>query len=715
MGTERSVRAAVIKGSVMIFNMRFSILSLVLILLSLPICTAEITDPSSISEIGLKIVHNGTVETPLFRLNKISIDLIMPQRDENQIVSFDGELIGDKFGNSLIHIEERNPPRVFHYSREFLVNISERRTISIPSTYEIPDDVKVYLKSTENIQSDDLEIRELSQSIVNNSRNDFERISMLAKWVHDNVEYKKSLANESKDARWVLENKLGTCDEFSTLFIALSRSIGIPARFVAGYSYGNNGWEEHAFSEAYLGKWIPVDATNLDVGRLDATHIKFAVSNENLIGSRIKAYGNGAEEIEWESRTDISILDYKEDKKPSYELMISSDEFVAGDSAVVIMRIKPEEYAFLRVDLQPCVSDFPFIEINDTERDVILEPGKEKIIFWRLRISEDLSENMLYSCPLVLNSKYLESKEAVLNVNTQRSKRMDEVELRAELSDPVLGYGRNETIFLHIKRLKGSNPVKIGFVSGDYFKEFYVDSEKHVTLSFKPEQLGEQEAIVYSSTGSVLVLNYVVREVEGICIDKIELPSLIKRREEGKVKLWIRNDRPSLQELKLYARFDSYEIIRNLFVRNISLIEIPFRINETGIKKFVFRLTGSDVDMKTIREIRVYDTPEIEVDALYLPCKKRASVTVYVSKDIARNIEINIGNETRAIPELIGTRTFHFDGVKDLGVSITYEDLSGESYSIKKQLKTKEEEENPIETLLRMIDEFIQILINSFS
>jgi len=713
MEMERNVRAAVIRNDVMISNMRFSILFLVLILLLPSICTADMSDPSSISGIRLKIVHNGTIEMPLFRLDKISIELIMPQRDENQIVSFDGELIRDKFGNSWIHIEERNPSRVFHYSREFFVNISERKTLTIPSTYEIPDDVRIYLKPTENIQSDDLKIRELSQSIVNNSRNDFERISKLAVWVHDNIEYKKSLGNESKDARWILENRIGTCDEFSTLFIALSRSIGIPARFVAGYSYGSNEWEEHAFSEAYIGKWIPVDATNLDVGRLDAAHIKFAVSNENLVGSRIKAYGNRAEEIEWESKTDISILDYKEGKKLNYELMISSDEFVAGDSAVVILRIKPEEYAFLRVNLQPCVSDFPFIEIDDTERDIILEPGKEKIVFWRLKVSENLPENMFYSCPLVLNSKSLELKEAVLNVNTQKSKREDEVGLRAELSDPVLGYGRNETIFLHIKRLRGSNPVKMGFVSGNYFREFYADSEKHVTFSFKPEQLGKQEAIIYSSTGSVLTLNYVVKEFEEIYIDKIEMPSIIKKGENGEVKLWIRNDRPSLQELKLYINFDSSEIIRNLFVRNISLVEIPFKINDIGIKKFVFRLTGNGVDVKTIREITVYDTPEIRVDALYFPYKKRASVTVDVSKDIARNIEINIGNETKFIPELIGRGTFYFDGVKNLEVFITYEDPSGESYSIKKLMETKEE--NPIEMLVRMISEFIQILINSSS
>ena len=680
-----------------------------------PLCRAEIIDPSSVSEIRLKIVHKGSVETPIFRLNKICIDLIMPQRDESQIVSFDGELIRDKFGNSWIYIEERNPSRVFHYSKEFQVNISERRTKSIPSTYEIQDDVKVYLKPTENVQSNDSRIKKLAESIVNNSRNDFESISRLAIWVHDNIEYNKSLGNEFKDAKWVFENRIGTCDEFSTLFIALSRSIGIPARFVAGYYYGSNEWEEHAFSEVYIGKWIPVDTTNLDVGRLDAAHIKFAVSNDNLVGSRIKAYGSKAEEIEWESKTDITILDYKEGKKLDYELMISSDEFIAGDSAIIVLKIKSEEYAFLRVNLQPCVSDFPFIEINDTEKDIILEPGKEKIIFWRVKVSENLPENMLYSCPLVLNSKSLELKEAVLNVNTQKSKREDEIELRAELSDPVLGYGRNETVFLHIKRLKGSNPVKIGVISGDYFREFYADSEEYMAISFKPEQLGEQEVIIYSSTGSALTLSYTVTEVEDIYIDKIEMPSIIKKGEEGEASLWIRSDRPSLQELKLYTGFDSSERIKSLSVRNISLVRIPFRINEIGIKKFVFRLIGSGVDIETVREVRVYDIPEVSVEALYLPYEKRASVTVDVSKDMVRNMEINIDNETRSIPELIGERTLYFDTtVENPEVFITYEDLSGERYSIKQPMERKEE--NLMEMISRMINEFIQSLMNlSFS
>ncbi len=695
--------------------MRFSIILLALISL-ITLCVAEIDDPSSLSDIKLRIVENGSIETPSFRLDKICIDLIMPQGGDNQAIGFYGESTRDKFGNKLAYIEERNPPRILYYSKEFRVNISERKTTSIPSIYEIPDDVKVYLKPTENIQSDDPGIKELSKSIADNSINDFEKISRLAIWVHDNIEYRKDLGNESKDARWVFENKFGTCDEFSTLFIALSRSIGIPARFVAGYSYGDGGWGEHAFSEAYVGGWIPVDATNLDVGRVDATHIKFAVSNDNIVSSKIKAYGADASKIVWKSKTDISVLNYTKGEKPDYELLISSDEVHAGDSAVVILKIKAGEYAVFRVNLQPCTGDIELIEIDDSEKDVILEPGRERIVFWRIRIPEKLRGSMLYTCPLTLNSKFLYPKDVTLNVNTQKQRgdESSDIEFTAELGDPTVNYGRNETIFLNIKRLRGGDPVKIGLISGNHLREFYVKSEGIITLSFKPEQLGGHEAVIYSSTGRVLTLNYTVNGDKGVYIEKIEIPSMIKKNDGGDIKLWIKNDRPSIQELKLYVNSSSSEIIKSLSVENISTVRIPLNINNTGVDRFTFRLVGSRVDIKTVRDVAVYDIPAVDFNALYSPHEKKVSVTLDVSRDTARNIEINIDNETKYIPELFGRKNIEFNmDVKNPEVTITYEDLSGMDYSLKESMEIKEE--NPLERVIRMLSEFIQALINSFS
>lgn len=688
-------------------------MTLALLLILSPSCAAEITQPSVVSDMQLRIVDNGTVESPTFRLEKVAFELLMPQRSENQVVAFDGDVKRDSLGNSWFYMEQRNPPRVFRYSNEFFVNVSEIKTTSIPKTYEIPDEVKTYLKSTEDLQAEDPEIHGLSEYITNNSRTDFERIAALAAWVHDNVVYDRSLRNESKDARWVLENRVGTCDEFATLFIALTRSIGIPARFVAGYYYGNGKWEEHAFSEVYLGEWIPVDPTNLEVGGLDAAHIKFAVSNGNSVGSRIKSYGADAERIDWRSETQIQILNYTENKKLDYELLISSDELLPGDSAVVVLRMKPDEYAFLRASLQPCVSDFPFIELDGIEKDIVLEPGKEKIISWRVDVAEDLKENMRYSCPMVLNSRFLELGEVVLNVDTRKPAGVQIVGLSAELSDSRVGYGRNETVFLHVKDIPESKPVKVGLVSGNYFREFSVDKEENIVVSFKPERLGEQEVLVYSSTGSVLILDYGVVEFEEVYIDHIRLPSVIKAGEEGEAEVLIKNNRPSPQELRLYMRFDSKERIKSLSVENQSVVRIPFKFDEVGAGKITFRLKGADIDLETKREISVYDVPELKVDAVYMPHRRKVVVTLKASRDVARNIEVRIDDNKKSLKELSGEETLEFDmDVVPPEIVVEYEDFSGESYSLQAVVETREE--GLLDRIFRAVDDFIKSLIDSF-
>lgn len=686
-------------------------LMLFLVLSSIPV--VGITQPPGVSEMQLLVVNNGSVVTPTFRLEKVALELLMPQSSENQVVVFEGDVKRDSLGNSWLYLEQRNPPKLFHYHEQFSVNVSEIRTTSLPEVYEIPDDLKVYLKSAENIQSDDHGIQMLAESLTNESRTDFERIAVLAAWVYDSIAYNKSMGQESEDAKWVLENRVGTCDEFSTLFIALARSVGIPARFVAGYHYGNGRWEEHAFAEVYLGRWVPVDPTNLEVGRVDAAHLKFAVSNNNIVGSKIKTYGADAERVEWKSDTNIQVLNYTENRKLDYELSVSSDELFSGDSAVVVLKIMSEEYVFLRASLQPCVSDFPFVELDGIEKDVVLEPGREKIIYWRLKVAEDLMENMLYTCPMVLNSRFLEPGEVVLNVTSSKSGEGEEIDLSAELSDSKVGFGRNETVFLHVGNIPASKPVRVGVVSGDFFREFSVDREENIVVSFRPESLGGQKALVYSSTGSVLTLDYVVEEFDEVFIDHITLPSMIRLGEEGEAEVLIKNNRTTSQDLKLYTILDLGEQIKSLSVGDQYNARIPLKFDDVGMKLIVFRLKGGDIDIETRREIRVYDLPELEIDAVYLPNKEKVVVTLTVTRDSARNIKIKVDNETKYLKELFGEETVEFDmQVVNSLVTVDYEDLAGGSYSIQTLAETKEE--GLLEKLFRAIGDFIRALLDSF-
>jgi transglutaminase-like putative cysteine protease len=71
----------------------------------------------------------------------------------------------------------------------------------------------------------------------------------------------------------VLKNKVGDCNEHAVLLTALLRAVGIPARVSVGLVYTRGKFFYHAWTEAYVGKWVSMDAT-LNQMPVDATHIK---------------------------------------------------------------------------------------------------------------------------------------------------------------------------------------------------------------------------------------------------------------------------------------------------------------------------------------------------------------------------------------------------------------------------------------------------------
>ncbi len=88
-------------------------------------------------------------------------------------------------------------------------------------------------------------------------------------WVVDNVEYKKvGTGWGNGDTFWACNERYGNCTDFHSLFIALARSEGIPARFEMGFpvprerSEGEIGGY-HCWVQFYLPErgWVPIDAS----------------------------------------------------------------------------------------------------------------------------------------------------------------------------------------------------------------------------------------------------------------------------------------------------------------------------------------------------------------------------------------------------------------------------------------------------------------------
>ena len=125
------------------------------------------------------------------------------------------------------------------------------------------------------IQSHDPRIAAQARRIIERERSPARVAELLTHWVHRTLHRATPQAGSVPSAEKVLENARGDCNEAATLFVALARSTGLPARTVAGLIYLNGRFYYHAWAEVYLNDWIAVDPT-FDQFPADAAHIRIA-------------------------------------------------------------------------------------------------------------------------------------------------------------------------------------------------------------------------------------------------------------------------------------------------------------------------------------------------------------------------------------------------------------------------------------------------------
>lgn len=91
-------------------------------------------------------------------------------------------------------------------------------------------------------------------------------------WVNDSL--KPDAAATPLTAAGALAARSGDAREFALLTSALLRAAGIPAHPVTGLLQHDGRFYQHAWTEVYLGRWVPVDAM-LNQFPADASHLAF--------------------------------------------------------------------------------------------------------------------------------------------------------------------------------------------------------------------------------------------------------------------------------------------------------------------------------------------------------------------------------------------------------------------------------------------------------
>jgi len=132
------------------------------------------------------------------------------------------------------------------------------------------------LQPTMLVQSDDRNIREQAAKIIGKEKDARESAKKLNTWVYESITKQPVVSIPS--AVEVLKQKIGDCNEHTTLFTALARAAGIPTRMAAGIVYMKNGFYYHAWPEVWLGEWTAIDPT-FNQFPADATHIRFVTGD----------------------------------------------------------------------------------------------------------------------------------------------------------------------------------------------------------------------------------------------------------------------------------------------------------------------------------------------------------------------------------------------------------------------------------------------------
>lgn len=237
-------------------------------------------------------------EIDLVKASRITVDHPIP--DPKSVKHMVIKLIGAEKGDIVIDgtyqsLQSEEGDRLTLDIRQLDYKKLAEKSANTPEAapYTIQDaSLQSFLADDSLIQSNDPQIRQKAMEIVREQKaaNRWEASRAIGDWLYGNI--KKEMRVTIPSAVEVLSSMKGDCNEHSTLFAALARSIGIPTKICAGIVYHNDGFYYHAWNEVFVeGQWYPIDAT-LNRIEMDAAHVKLAEGSLDSQTDIIKLIGN---------------------------------------------------------------------------------------------------------------------------------------------------------------------------------------------------------------------------------------------------------------------------------------------------------------------------------------------------------------------------------------------------------------------------------------
>lgn len=181
------------------------------------------------------------------------------------------------FGFNTIRIHTKNAFDIIRFDAEFKLIKKEINPFDFSPNLDISEDYKTMENLLFKIEHESFLTPTQLTKLSHNHQNIYQfdknisiadNLLALNKWVFIHIYFKTDVTHIGTLLDEIIENRHGVCQDFSHLFIAISRKNGIPARYVSGYLHQGDGFfgdlQMHAWVEAFIPNvgWIGYDPTN---------------------------------------------------------------------------------------------------------------------------------------------------------------------------------------------------------------------------------------------------------------------------------------------------------------------------------------------------------------------------------------------------------------------------------------------------------------------
>lgn len=173
-----------------------------------------------------------------------------------------------------------------------------------------------------------------AREIAGTDRDAWSVARKLADWTFKNLKWKRV---DGASAASTLATREADCLEFSELFVAMARTLGLPARIVSGLVHTGGSFGGHAWVEVWVGEWVELDPT-WGTNFVDATHIRSASSELltysalNVVGIEVMEARRGVPEFQKNPKALIEAICDELSGKENEALSNALDPAVLSDS-----------------------------------------------------------------------------------------------------------------------------------------------------------------------------------------------------------------------------------------------------------------------------------------------------------------------------------------------------------------------------------------------